>query len=80
MYLLMLVSFFFVFFFFMKFELMLLLVCLEMIFMFVIFSVATSMGVVWLGLVLLCVSACEGVLGVTFLVVLNMYYMGFFQK
>nr|YP_008083003.1 NADH dehydrogenase subunit 4L [Botrylloides nigrum]CCO25782.1 NADH dehydrogenase subunit 4L [Botrylloides nigrum] len=80
MYLLFLVCFFFVFFFFMKFELMFLLVCLEMIFMFIVFSVSMGMGVVWLGLVLLCISACEGVLGVTFLVVLNMYYMGFFQK
>nr|YP_009029834.1 NADH dehydrogenase subunit 4L [Botrylloides giganteus]CCO25728.1 NADH dehydrogenase subunit 4L [Botrylloides giganteus]CDM98956.1 NADH dehydrogenase subunit 4L [Botrylloides giganteus] len=80
MYLLFLVFFFFIFFFFMKFELMLMLVSLEMVFMFMVFSVVFGGGILWLGLTLLCVSACEGALGVSFLVVLNMCNMGFFQK
>nr|YP_009040170.1 NADH dehydrogenase subunit 4L [Botrylloides violaceus]CCO25702.1 NADH dehydrogenase subunit 4L [Botrylloides violaceus] len=80
MYLLFLLFFLFFFFFFMKFELMMLLVSLEVVFMFIVFSVIFSSGMLWLGMVLLCLSACEGVMGVTFLVVLNMCQMGFFQK
>nr|CCO25676.1 NADH dehydrogenase subunit 4L [Botryllus schlosseri] len=71
---------FFFLFFFLKFELMLLLVALELIFMLLIFCVISSGGSLWLGLILLSVSVCEGVLGVTFLVSLNMYSMGTVMK
>nr|CAA6675012.1 NADH dehydrogenase subunit 4L [Botryllus gaiae] len=76
MFLFVMVVFFFLLFFFLKFELMLLLVALELIFMMLIFCVISLGGSLWLGLVLLSLSVCEGVLGVTFLVSLNMYSMG----
>jgi len=67
---------FFIIFFFFKLELMFLLVSLEIVFIVMVLLVVLLINSQWLGLVLLSVSACEGVLGITFLVSINIYSSG----
>nr|YP_008082972.1 NADH dehydrogenase subunit 4L [Polycarpa mytiligera]CCO25751.1 NADH dehydrogenase subunit 4L [Polycarpa mytiligera] len=61
-------------------EMMYVLVMLEFFFMLIVFLSTMMMGKLWLGMVLLTISVCEGVLGITLLVIFNLFYTGFLFK